>query len=291
MSTFTHPSLPGPNLTRMIHLLPSKNTDAPSDGAGGLHIYEALSYCWESNVRSELIKINGCAFLVTKNLHSALLYLRNHQLQRTLWVDAICINQDDLDEKNAQIPLTRNIYAQAGQVIVWLGEGRDGRDKALEGIQCIAGQNETTQSMREFRDTSWKLLQRDWFRRIWVLQEVGVARSVSIMCGPVQISGHAFREGLSRLGLPPSLQSQISPVAYLINGVSFRPRRETDRRGELSIGELISMYCKHSATVQHDRIYALLGLSSDGAQSVALQPDYRLPWHEVFKNVLSHIFP
>ncbi|KAJ6024105.1 hypothetical protein N7540_004902 [Penicillium herquei] len=50
------------------------------------------------------------------------------------------------------------------------------------------------------------------------------------------------------------------------------------------------MYCKHRATVQHDRVYALLGLCSD-AQSAALQPDYNLPWHDVLKNVLSHIFP
>ncbi|KAJ6024104.1 heterokaryon incompatibility protein-domain-containing protein [Penicillium herquei] len=178
MSTFTHPSLPGPNLTRMIHLLPSKNTTAPiectlfnydlSEGAGRTHIYEALSYCWESNVMSELLTINGCALPVTKNLHTALLYLRDNHLERTLWVDAICINQGDLYEKNAQIPLMRKIYAQAGQVIVWLGEGRDGGDKALEEIQCIAGQSEPTQSMIEFRDMCWKLLQRDWFRRIWV---------------------------------------------------------------------------------------------------------------------------
>ncbi|KAJ5638576.1 heterokaryon incompatibility protein-domain-containing protein [Penicillium herquei] len=302
----------------MIHLLPSKDTSAPiectlfnydlSDGSGGLHIYEALSYCWESNVRSELVMINGCAFPVTKNLHTALLYLRDHQLERTLWVDAICINQDDVDEKSAQIPLMRSIYAQAGQVIVWLGEDRDGGDKALEGIQCIAAQNETTQSLTEFRDSSWKLLQRDWFHRIWVrehhhsksmasvnqsiqvLQEVGVARSVSIMCGSVQISGHVFCEGLSRLGLPPSIQNHISPVTYLINGASFRPRREIAPQGALHIGELMSMYSKHFATVQHDRIYALLGLSSD-AQSTALQPDYRLPWHDVFKNALRHIFP
>ncbi|KAJ5718438.1 heterokaryon incompatibility protein-domain-containing protein [Penicillium malachiteum] len=234
--------------------------------------------------------INGCAFPVTKNLHTALLYLRDHQLERTLWVDAICINQDVVDEKSAQIPLMRSIYAQAGQVIVWLGEERDGGDKALEGIQCIAAQNETTQLVTEFRDTSWKLLQRDWFRRIWVLQEVGVARSVSIMCGPIQISGHAFCEGLSRLGLPPSIQNQISPVTYLINGASFRPRREIAPQGALHIGDLMSMYSKHCATVQHDRIYALLGLSSD-AKSTALQPDYRLPWHDVPKNALRHIFP
>lgn len=64
-------------------------------------------------------------------------YLQDYQLDRILWVDAICINQDDQGEKNKQIPLIRTIYA-ASCVIVWLGEAMEDSDGALESIRHLA---------------------------------------------------------------------------------------------------------------------------------------------------------
>lgn len=181
MSTFIYSNLlDGPNMTRMVQLLPHTNKNAPiecnlinydlSEGGGRAHVYVALSYCWESNVRSETVTMNGDSFLVTKSLHTALLYLRDRQLGRVLWVDAICINQDDTSEKSRQIPLMRSIYAQADQVVVWLGEGREEGDKALEDIRYLSGQdrNPIKSFITEHRDRCMKLLRRNWFYRIWV---------------------------------------------------------------------------------------------------------------------------
>lgn len=142
-----------------------------SEMGDGKHLYEALSYVWGSTIKSRSITLNGCDFPVTENIHTALLYLRNRQLERTLWVDAISIDQDKQDEKARQIPLMRTIYAQAQHVIVWLGEATENGDKAVEGIRCLAQEQDTV----TVTDTvTWKnrdicgLLQRAWFRRIWV---------------------------------------------------------------------------------------------------------------------------
>ena len=67
----------------------------------------------------------------------------------------------------------------------------------------------------------------------------------------------------------------VGPVVFLIKGALFRPKYEPDSRGTLTIGELIGMYSSHDATEQHDRIYALLGLSADPI-TTALIPNYDL---------------
>ncbi|KAJ5714153.1 heterokaryon incompatibility protein-domain-containing protein [Penicillium malachiteum] len=181
MPMFTYPSLQEqPHLTRMIRLLPHSRNDAPiecklfnynlSEGGGRAHMYEALSYCWQSNIRSETVILNECSLSITKNLHTALSYLRDRQLERILWIDAICINQDDSDEKCKQIPLMRMIYAQAGQVIVWLGDVTDNGDQALSKIQHLAEAScvQMVSNIAEDYYSCLKLLQRDWFHRIWV---------------------------------------------------------------------------------------------------------------------------
>ncbi|KAE8330410.1 heterokaryon incompatibility protein-domain-containing protein [Aspergillus sergii] len=303
---FTYPTLPQePYTTRMIRLLPHKDESAPiqcelfnydlSEAGDGTHLYQALSYVWGSELMPESIILNGCTFRVTTNLHSALLNLRNPLFERILWIDAICINQGEKDqghEKSKQIPLMRTIYAQAERVIVWLGDARENGDKALEVIRCLAEEQYTTSTLNTSKnyDACLLLLQRDWFSRIWVLQEVGVARSVYVMCGSVYINGHSFCEGLSVLRRLLDLPSRIGPVIYLIKGALYRSKYELGSRGSISMAELIGMYHSHDATKQHDKVYALLGLSADPI-TAALEPNYSLPWRQVFKETTSYIFP
>ncbi|OOF90633.1 hypothetical protein ASPCADRAFT_519058, partial [Aspergillus carbonarius ITEM 5010] len=297
----TYSPLPPKSYTRLIRLLPDEDKDAPircelfsynlSRSSNGGHLYEALSYVWGSPARSRSIILNGCPFPITESLHTALLHLRDSQLDRVLWVDAICINQADDGEKSKQIPLMRMIYAQARRVVVWLGESQEYGDRALFQLGLLGRQKKISVRVGEkVREECEKLLQRDWFRRIWVLQEVGVAQSISIMCGTVQINGHNFCEGLDNLEPSSTLMARISPVSFLIRGASFRSYNDYHSTASLLIGELVSMYRNHKATKQHDKIYALLGLSSD-SDSAALVPDYELPWHEVFRRVTQHIFP
>ncbi|KAK6824310.1 hypothetical protein RU639_005018 [Aspergillus parasiticus] len=303
---FTYPTLPQElYTTRMIRLLPHEDKSAPiqcelfnydlSETGDGMHLYQALSYVWGSEMKPESIILNGCIFHVTANLHAALSHLRNRQFEKILWVDAICINQDEEDqgnEKSKQIPLMRTIYAQAERVIVWLGDATENGDKALEVIRCLAEEQDTSSTLNtsENYDACLCLLQRDWFSRIWVLQEVGVARCVSIMCGSVYINGHIFCEGLSILRRFLDLPSTIGPVTYLIRGALYRPKYELGSRGSISMGELIGMYHDHKATKQHDKVYALLGLSADPI-TAALEPNYSLPWKEVFKQTINYMFP
>jgi hypothetical protein len=105
---------------------------------------------------------------VTKNLHTALSHLRNFSLERIIWVDAICINQKNTEEKEQQIQLMAKIYNQATRVLVWLGEAADNSDQALEEIRAAGGKAENSLNDKTIQSAVLALLRRDWFKRIWV---------------------------------------------------------------------------------------------------------------------------
>lgn len=168
----------GPNSTRLLRLKPHDDETSEvhcelfeysiQDSANRTHLYEALSYVWGDPHR-KTIYINNIPFGVTLNLYGALLHLRNHALSRVVWIDAICIDQENLKEKEQQIQFMAKIYAQASRVIVWLGKTADDSDIAFEAIQIAADDENTSSVTEQFSEISiFKLLERPWFRRMWV---------------------------------------------------------------------------------------------------------------------------
>ena len=93
--------------------------------------YEALSYCWESPKIRSAISVNGIETSVTKNLAPALHAMRNRDSPRTLWVDAIRINQENSSEKASQIHLIALVYGKCSRVVIWLGESDKKSQKAF----------------------------------------------------------------------------------------------------------------------------------------------------------------
>ncbi|KAE8341272.1 hypothetical protein BDV24DRAFT_174904 [Aspergillus arachidicola] len=127
----------------------------------------------------------------------------------------------------------------------------------------------------------------------YVLQEVALARDITVMCGHVEINGYAFVSGLQRLEVlrtaQPELQGLVQSAYHLIKGAVFRPSYRFNTRGTLSIGELIDMYHTRHASCLHDKVYALLGMCSDDPDIEALRPDYHLPWNKVYERVIRYI--
>ncbi|KAK4078338.1 uncharacterized protein Triagg1_3354 [Trichoderma aggressivum f. europaeum] len=90
--------------------------------------FEALSYCWGDATDKLLIFCDGVPFPVTKNLESALRHLRHTKDERTLWIDAICINQNNIPERNQQVSIMKDIYRKARHVVIWLGAADEDSD-------------------------------------------------------------------------------------------------------------------------------------------------------------------
>lgn len=114
------------------------------------------------------------------------------------------------------------------------------------------------------------------------------------MYGFAEMDGYTFCSGLNKLELSypvdhPDLQSLIRSVTYLIRGAIFRPKYTTSPSGGLSLGELIDMYHTREATKRHDKVYALLGMSSDDTNTAGLSPDYKVPWKTLLQRLLEFI--
>ncbi|KAL8296261.1 hypothetical protein RB600_001644 [Gaeumannomyces tritici] len=297
---YTYTSLPEGSV-RFLRLLPSSNQESPIEcqlvtasmlGSGRTHPYEALSYVWGSKKAKDPIYMGSNELRVTANLYEALLQLRDCFLERILWVDAICINQDDKAEKTRQVQSMAKIYAKASRVIVWLGDAADNSDQALEAIRkaaqeqytdsaiyepnhqatlALSHQDLTNSSNNEANQAVLNLLQRPWFQRIWVLQEVAAARHVLIKCGSMEVEGYAFCSG-------------------------FRPRFENGPAGRFSLNirplsELVDMYHDRKATDRRDKVYALLGMSLDNPNAAELSANYETSWRVVFRKLIRFCLP
>jgi hypothetical protein len=94
--------------------------------------FDALSYEWKQSEGSIGITCNGVSLPVTRNLASALRALRLPSNPRVLWVDAVCIDQNNPEEKPKQIPLMREIYTSAKSVLTWLGPDFPGVQEAFQ---------------------------------------------------------------------------------------------------------------------------------------------------------------
>jgi hypothetical protein len=173
-----HPLLPDPGKIRLLRLKPDEDENAPvqcelfnyslQKSTKGTHLYEALSYVWGKLKETLPIRVDGVEFPVTVKLHEALLCLRDRAIERIIWVDAVCINQNDGPEKTHQIGLMPKIYGQANRVIIWLGEAADDSDLAVEEIRIAGSKKSTISSSETIQQAIVALLERTWFQRIWV---------------------------------------------------------------------------------------------------------------------------
>ncbi|KAI1136855.1 HET-domain-containing protein [Hypoxylon sp. FL0543] len=154
--------------------------------------YNALSYVWGDATSAghpgNTIRINEHDFPVTANLRAALRHLRPAGAADpiTLWVDAVCINQADLDERRRQVSMMRDIYASAEQVIIWLGEADDESDLVFDALPMLAARSHRPggeldeELLRATRLCSGffsgLMDQRPWFSRVWIIQELAMAK-------------------------------------------------------------------------------------------------------------------
>lgn len=164
--------------------------------------YEAISYVWGTAPDSVPVVCNGAQLLVSPSTHEMLEHLRLRQAKtdRPLWIDAICINQDDANEKKVQIQLMQRIYMRAKEVVIWLGPSTPETRAFMTDFPRVAELAEKWTPTQWTYDEWWRgpewpsqtsafwtglysLLNHDWFRRLWTFQEVILARRAIYLYG------------------------------------------------------------------------------------------------------------
>lgn len=171
--------------------------------------YSALSYVWgnvaSANSSANTFDLDAHPVSATFNLLAALRHIRPSMGNQPLriWVDAVCINQQDVNERNQQVSMMRDIYACAEQVLIWLGAGDEASDAALDavpvistafGIQDKEKRKQLFGVMHSNSSFFFGLAERfPWFSRIWILQEMALARKDPlVICGQKSTSWSAL---------------------------------------------------------------------------------------------------
>lgn len=255
--------------------------------------YEALSYTWGDSEKPEIIIIDGQPLSITWSLFQALYHIRaGHQ---RLWVDAICINQEDLHERQQQVQEMSKIYQGAQNVVIWLGSATRETDHLLQSLKdldqtqssddpvneapCIGSDELASEfGMKE-------ILSRPWFARVWIIQEVAFAKAVSVWCGSSNVSGRVLALAPSLTSVKPGRQRQA--VLDLMPGSSKRNSWWQEPRDLLS---LLQRFQACQASEARDRFYALYGLCSDKKLFDHLTPDYRSSDMDVVTSMVYYLF-
>lgn len=187
-----------------IHLTEYSITQCPK--------YEALSYTWGKLDRIEKVIVEPANhhIRVTSNLYEALLDLRRKE-PVTLWIDAICINQDDIQERSSQIRLMSRIYHNARRVVAWLAQDEVSpmaEDMNHHGTWTIVKKSSVMSNNADERErwnripieprdypvveypmSALRIFRHPWFMRIWILQEIAYARNIVFRIGKKSVLG------------------------------------------------------------------------------------------------------
>ena len=158
----------------------------------GEEIYSAVSYVWGNSEQIHEIILDGKPFGVAKNLYQLLTELATRRYSGCLWIDALCIDQSNLLERNHQVALMGTIYAKAEKVLVWLGPGTNDLCRALVHLQDFE-----TLKKRYLEDSDiWdglhlkgmlEFCDHEYWTRAWIVQEFLLAQSVEIWCGELSL--------------------------------------------------------------------------------------------------------
>jgi hypothetical protein len=151
-------------------------------------IYEALSYTWadakgdDSLCKTIAHGTNGKKIRITANCEAALILLRRHDTDRRLWVDAVCIDQSNIQERNHQVKNMIAIFRSATSVLVYLGQGSHILSRLVNYIS-----NDTAGQLPQVFDFV-SLYRSRWFHRVWIIQEIAVAKDVLVVYGDNRMS-------------------------------------------------------------------------------------------------------
>jgi len=287
----THPyqykALGAPDEIRLVEILPGMDSETLrcrilhrrlKDVVFG---YTALSYTWGSTkwIHQVSCEPPSSGFLtITGNCFSAMLRLRHRVHATTIWIDAICINQTDIPERNSQVGMMGDIYSKADETIVYLGDNGNESEIAMQYVRSFSNSAAPRDPSDKEKRALSLLLDRAWFNRMWVLQEVYLSRFVTVVCGDDSASWNAL------WGAADYIRTHRSKFdwPYLPPVLTLRKEKSNFR-----LWELLSATRPCASTDPRDKLFALAAIVSDAERPI-IRPDYNMSAEEVYTNLVTH---
>ncbi|EPE35676.1 hypothetical protein GLAREA_05013 [Glarea lozoyensis ATCC 20868] len=261
--------------------------------------YEALSYVWGEAAERNEILLDGKLTSITRNLWTALKYIRQTDASRTLWIDAICINQNDINERNEQVRQMGRIYSQASCVLIWLGPPDAEIENTMLALQ-IEGALEGRQYEQFPKDIALglqRILSRPWWHRIWVIQEHVLANADAIVgCGHTWLGWTQLSSALldySRRKMDESgtfihdaSSTWVADPFAIIRHVSLRKQwNDKDNSSETSrtLADIVERTRGYQATDKRDQVFAIRDLLREEDKERFPAPNYARSASEVYQ--------
>lgn len=314
------------NEFRLLRLLPGENLAAELEHADidQAPRYVALSYTWDKDrcrtpAATYLIFINGKKHLIRENLYDALTHVAESVRQGNclLWADAICINQNDLEERNSQIQHMKQLFENAHRVYGWLGLPHDEEEISL-GVKLLKKLRSLYDEQRALGndlnlailnitqkhpnivprpESVWYkgwlgiiyLFRRPYWGRIWIHQEATGPAQTTYRCGRYEFSRAEFDIGVD-MRWHFRRSTVVDPDIFRGTNHSSGLSRFRTRNGDFgtrgaNLLTIISNARNAKATDPRDNVYALLALADDVLLG-AMIPDYTKSVQEVYADVV-----
>ncbi|KAF4629775.1 hypothetical protein G7Y89_g8367 [Cudoniella acicularis] len=313
-------------------------------------LFVALSYTWGDPALNRAIRVNGQTVNVTTNLWDALLRVRKDEQFVTLWADAICIDQGNDLERSEQVCLMKSIYEKAVSVMVWLGPASNDSDNLMAAVNDVGkqaleagilkahgkdfqlifnGPDDTILSSEQIaiKESVQRLSEkvglnfpfqalkqfalRPYWTRVWIMQEIAVARKVTVFCGGQETSFSRLAGTilfllthstalLPKLGMKDFMDPIKGPLIQdmmAVDSEGISQHIGIQRQYHLDTGEigpgipffsLLTRTClshdyrlNQRATDPRDIIYGIVGMASD-FEKLGFVPDYKKVTERVF---------
>ncbi|PGH04264.1 hypothetical protein GX51_03609 [Blastomyces parvus] len=303
---YNHTALQQSDSIRLAEILPGQGNDnlqlnlqhttlqkAPA--------YEALSYEWAGN--------------------SGLKRLRYTDRRRLIWVDAICIDQDNSQERSHQVSLMRDIYRNAQRALIWIGEEKEHTGAAFEVIPELAenwvaqgsqddkpppipprsiAEPHANQLLDPSNEALWDsiidVFTRPYFKRTWIIQEIIVSKAATVICGGWAVDWTSFHRAANHIVQDEFRASRKpQPSTLFLIALIRRIERRFEKRN-LRLRTLLRHFRASKALDPRDKVFALLGLmrgihaSSTDRQPQRIKADYTKPVEHVYRETAAYIF-
>jgi len=271
--------------------------------------YEALSYVWGDPTPAALVKCvdeaNEGELSIGKGLTKALIAFRLTDQTRCIWIDALCINQKDVAERQSQVRMMGAIYGKAEHVLCWLGpfndQEEDAESRARLAIRFLRSFNDKPHEyLRAARQhlhsgddmadmdrpllNSWlaikELFDLEYFHRAWIIQEVGLARHARFFWGTQDVwldwtEVAAFCSFMDANGA--SVINYLQLKSWVSNHINLVWATDSSGRPIHSFVEVLHWARVHRSTDPRDYIYALLSHPNAKVNgSLLVQPNYAI---------------
>ncbi|KAK4115532.1 hypothetical protein N656DRAFT_795261 [Canariomyces notabilis] len=279
--------------------------------------YEAVSYRWGSGERTRIVEIDGKVLPIPASAYDILWGRASVWRTRLMWIDAICINQDDKDDKNQQAGLMRDIYDRVTRTFIWLDKATDAWAAACFAyifLMDMMAENGNGRSdldvtvaqfgLKRIRDGNpkWaalkRMLENPYWSRVWIVQEIVVSHQVDIFYGGRWFDWGLFAPIVSSLkdesasGLLQKLdqsEGMATPPFRAIHQIQSIERLRADYQAGIKwpLDQILINFSISQATLGLDHVFAFHGIST-AVKDHALVPDYKRPTLDVFKETTLH---